>query len=69
MPLNSIQATRRNAEARQHGAMEFTPSPTDLDKVRLYRLARIREQMAKRKTGDLAHPFYWASHTLTVRGR
>jgi CHAT domain-containing protein/tetratricopeptide (TPR) repeat protein len=31
--------------------------------------AAIREQMAKRKTGDFAHPFYWASHTLTVRGR
>lgn len=48
MPLNETQATRRNAEARQHGAMEFTPAPTDIDKVRLYRLARLRAEMEKR---------------------
>ncbi|HKY95978.1 MAG TPA: Xaa-Pro peptidase family protein [Kiloniellales bacterium] len=48
MPLNETQPILRNAEARQHGAMEFTPAPTDLDKVRRYRLARLREQMAKR---------------------
>lgn len=33
---------------RQHGAMEYTEPPTDLDGVRLYRLERIREQLRKR---------------------
>lgn len=36
-----------NVLARQHGAMEYTEAPTDLDKVRLYRLGRIREQLQK----------------------
>ncbi|MDH3465574.1 MAG: aminopeptidase P family N-terminal domain-containing protein, partial [Gammaproteobacteria bacterium] len=33
--------------ARQHGAMEFTDPPADLDKVRRYRLQRVREQLKK----------------------
>lgn len=32
---------------RQHGAMEYTDPPTDLDKVRLYRLGRVREQLQR----------------------
>jgi Xaa-Pro aminopeptidase len=36
---------------RQHGAMEYTTPPTDLDEVRGYRLARVREALVKR---DLA---------------
>ncbi len=36
------------AEARQHGAMEFTVPPVDLDAVRRYRLGRIREQLQRR---------------------
>ena len=34
-----------NVLARQHGAMEFTEAPVDLDAVRRYRLARIRAQL------------------------
>ena len=34
-----------NLEARQHGAMEFSTAPTDLDKVRQYRLQRLRVKM------------------------
>lgn len=34
--------------ARQHGAMEFSEPPVDLDEVRLYRLARVREQLVRR---------------------
>lgn len=30
---------------RQHGAMEFSQPPVDLDKVRRYRLSRVREQL------------------------
>ena len=33
---------------RQHGAMEFTEPPTDLDRVRMYRLNRVREQLEHR---------------------
>ncbi len=36
-----------NIVARQHGAMEFSDAPVDLDKVRFYRLERIREQLRK----------------------
>ncbi len=35
------------SRATQHGAMEFTTSPTDLDKVRFYRRDRICEQLLK----------------------
>lgn len=37
--------------ARQHGAMEHSTPPGDLDEVRLYRLGRVREALAAR---DLA---------------
>lgn len=36
-----------NIAARQHGAMEFTEAPVDINKVRFYRLERIREQLSK----------------------
>ena len=32
---------------RQHGAMEFSQPPVDLDSVRWYRLSRVREQLRK----------------------
>lgn len=34
--------------ARQHGAMEFSEPPTDLDEVRMYRLERVREALRER---------------------
>jgi Xaa-Pro dipeptidase len=36
-----------NIAARQHGAMEFTEAPVDINKVRFYRLERIRQQLRK----------------------
>lgn len=36
-----------NIAARQHGAMEFTNPPVDIDKVRLYRLGRIRAELRR----------------------
>ncbi|MFT5111169.1 MAG: Xaa-Pro dipeptidase [Parasphingorhabdus sp.] len=36
-----------NVQARQHGAMEFTVAPDDLDEVRRYRLGRVREQLRR----------------------
>ena len=38
-------------KGHQHGAMEFTEPPVDLDAVRMYRLNRVRQQLRKR---DLA---------------
>ena len=35
-------------EARQHGAMEYSTPPTDLDAVRMYRLGRVREALKER---------------------
>ncbi|MGU9957716.1 MAG: M24 family metallopeptidase [Arenicellales bacterium WSBS_2016_MAG_OTU3] len=35
-------------EARQHGAMEFSEAPVDLDKVRAYRLGRIKQQLRQK---------------------
>jgi len=35
-------------EARQHGAMEYSQAPTDLDAVRMYRLGRVREALKER---------------------
>ena len=37
--------------ARQHGAMEYSDAPADLDQVRLYRLGRVRQQLVE---GDCA---------------
>ena len=34
--------------ARQHGAMEYSQPPTDLDAVRMYRLGRVRAELKKR---------------------
>ncbi len=33
---------------RQHGAMEYSTAPVNLDEVRLYRLGRVREQLKQR---------------------
>ena len=46
-----MSLVRKTLEARQHGAMEGSVPPTDLDEVRLYRLARVREAL---KTRDYA---------------
>ncbi|MBX2868384.1 MAG: Xaa-Pro peptidase family protein [Acidiferrobacterales bacterium] len=37
-----------NVAARQHGAMEFTEAPVDIDEVRRYRLERIQEQLREK---------------------
>lgn len=65
--------------ARQHGAMEHTEPPTDLDAVRFYRLARVREQLEKhdvagallydqlntRYVTDATNMQLWCSHNET----
>ena len=42
-----------NFEARQHGAMEFSVAPVDLNNVRKYRLQRLRKKIAKNKKNQL----------------
>lgn len=49
MGLNSVGGARH--KARQHGAMEYSDAPVDLDVVRGYRLERLR---AKLREGDFA---------------
>ena len=46
VPMNRIPTA-----SRQHGAMEHTDAPCELDEVRRYRLRRIRQVLARR---DLA---------------
>ena len=48
MPINAVEAVRRGTAPRQHGAMEFSQAPVDLDRARLYRLGRIRQQLEAR---------------------
>ncbi len=48
MSLNSPDTASGKNTARQHGAMEFTDAPVDLEQMRGYRLGRIRAELAKR---------------------
>ncbi len=48
MPFKAVEAPRRGNTPRQHGAMEFSQPPVDLDTARLYRLGRIRRQLEAR---------------------
>ncbi|NMM44263.1 aminopeptidase P family protein [Rhodospirillaceae bacterium KN72] len=51
MGLNSIATVGRARQARQHGAMEYSDAPVDLDILRGYRLNRLRDAL---KAGDYA---------------
>ena len=51
MPIESVQSGP--CAARQHGAMEFSEPPVDLDGVRLYRLTRLREEMREEGVSGL----------------
>ncbi len=46
-------AAAGSAPARQHGAMEYSAAPTNLETVRAYRLGRLREQMRKQDVAGL----------------
>jgi len=48
MPINAANSVYRKGVPRQHGAMEFSVPPVDLDRVRLYRLGRIRSELIKK---------------------
>ncbi len=53
MTLNSIQAVKTKQEARQHGGMEFSQAPVDLDVVRRYRLRHLRTKMEEHDVSGL----------------
>ena len=76
MPLISVHAVKAGRHARQHGAMEFSEAPIDLDKLRRYRLQRLRGKMEKfdvaglllfnqintRYATDVTNMQIWCSH-------
>ncbi len=58
MSIDAVEVAGGHAKelasmARQHGAMEYTQAPVDLDVVRLYRLGRLREEMQKADVAGL----------------
>ena len=79
MPINAVEAARRGNPPRQHGAMEFSRAPVDLDQARLYRLGRVRrelesrdyagillfDQINTRYATDATNMQIWSSHSET----
>jgi Xaa-Pro dipeptidase len=79
MPINAAEAVYKRNAPRQHGAMEYSESPVNLDEVRLYRLGRVREELIKRDYGgalffdqintryatDATNMQVWSSHYET----
>ena len=79
MPINAADAVYERNAPRQHGAMEYSESPVNLDEVRLYRLGRVREELIKRDYGgalffdqintryatDATNMQVWSSHYET----
>ncbi len=53
MPIQSAEAVYKRNAPCQHGAMEYSAPPVDLDQVRRYRLGRLREQLVRRDYGGL----------------
>ena len=51
MGINAAEAVFKKGVPRQHGAMEFSEAPVDLDDVRRYRVGRVREELKKRDIG------------------
>ncbi|MCG8353950.1 MAG: Xaa-Pro peptidase family protein [Kiloniellales bacterium] len=79
MPLNSAEAAYRSNAPRQHGAMEGSEAPVDLDTVRHYRRDRLRgelqrhdyaglllfDQINTRYATDATNMQIWSSHYET----
>jgi len=51
MGINAAESRYQRKVARQHGAMEYSEPPCDLDEVRRYRLERVRGELKKRDLG------------------
>ncbi len=48
MPINAAVSVYKKGVPRQHGAMEYSEPPADLDRVRMYRLGRITGELKKK---------------------
>ena len=53
MPIQSVISQKSGRAVRQHGAMEYSEAPVDLDTVRRYRLGRLRVQMRQHDVAGL----------------
>jgi len=53
MGINAAEARYDRKAPRQHGAMEYSEAPCDLDAVRRYRLGRIRDELKTRDLGAI----------------
>ena len=53
MPIEAASAVTGGKAPRQHGAMEHSAAPVDLDTVRHYRLGRLRAELRKRDYAGL----------------
>ena len=53
MLLASLNSKGKTNQVRQHGAMEFSEPPVDLNKLRLERLTRFRKKMAEHEVAGL----------------
>jgi len=47
MTISSANVVATNSGARQHGAMEYTKAPVDIDDVRRYRLERVQQELRR----------------------
>jgi Xaa-Pro aminopeptidase len=53
MPIEAARAVHGGSAPRQHGAMEYSTAPVDLDTVRRYRLGRLRAELKRRDYAGL----------------
>lgn len=53
MPIEAASAVTGGKTPRQHGAMEYSAAPVDLDRMRRYRLGRLRAELEKRDFAGL----------------
>jgi Xaa-Pro aminopeptidase len=53
MPIEAARAVTGGKAPRQHGAMEYSAAPVDLDTVRRYRLGRLRAELKRRDYAGL----------------
>jgi len=53
VPIEAASAVTGGKTPRQHGAMEYSAAPVDLDRMRRYRLGRLRAELEKRDFAGL----------------
>jgi Xaa-Pro aminopeptidase len=53
LPIHAVEAEHGHRVARQHGALEHSDPPAELDAVRLYRLGRLRSELRRHDVAGL----------------